>query len=97
MPFGASSRLSRRRVLAAAASLFSIGSAGGLAGDYTRGSDAGGRPAVVGHRGAAGLAPPNTIAGIRRALEHDVDGVELDVPYRHRCVGVNEGVPVWVT
>lgn len=36
-------------------------------------------PAIVGHRGAAGLEPPNTIAGIRRALEYDVDGVELDV------------------
>lgn len=37
------------------------------------------RPKIVGHRGAEGLAPPNTIAGIEAALEVGVDGVELDV------------------
>lgn len=37
------------------------------------------RPVIVGHRGAEGLAPPNTRAAIRRALETGVDGVELDV------------------
>lgn len=36
-------------------------------------------PRIVGHRGAAGLEPPNTVAAIRRALEVGVDGVELDV------------------
>ncbi|PKN22549.1 MAG: glycerophosphodiester phosphodiesterase [Deltaproteobacteria bacterium HGW-Deltaproteobacteria-21] len=34
---------------------------------------------VIGHRGAAGLAPENTLAGIRKALELGVDGIELDV------------------
>jgi glycerophosphoryl diester phosphodiesterase len=33
----------------------------------------------VGHRGAAALAPENTIAGIAAAIEHDVDIVEFDV------------------
>ncbi len=34
---------------------------------------------VIGHRGAAGLAPENTLAAISKALEIGVDGVELDV------------------
>ncbi len=34
---------------------------------------------VVGHRGAAGLAPENTLAGFSRALELNVDALELDV------------------
>lgn len=33
----------------------------------------------VGHRGAATLAPANTIAAVEAALEHEVDFVELDV------------------
>jgi len=37
------------------------------------------RPKIIGHRGAAGLAPPNTVLAIRRALDHDVDGVEIDI------------------
>jgi len=34
---------------------------------------------VVGHRGAAGLEPENTILSFKRALELGVDNVELDV------------------
>jgi glycerophosphoryl diester phosphodiesterase len=33
----------------------------------------------IGHRGAAALAPPNTIAAIEAALEAGVDMVELDI------------------
>jgi glycerophosphoryl diester phosphodiesterase len=33
----------------------------------------------IGHRGAAALAPPNTIAAVEVALAHGVDLVELDV------------------
>ena len=38
---------------------------------------------IIGHRGAAGLEPENTLAAFREAVRLGVDGVELDV----RCVG----------
>ena len=38
-----------------------------------------GRPLWIGHRGAAALAPENTIASLERAVEHGVDVVEIDV------------------
>ena len=34
---------------------------------------------IIGHRGAAGHAPENTLAGFARAVALGVDGVELDV------------------
>lgn len=34
---------------------------------------------VIGHRGAAGLAPENTLAAFRKALDLGVDGLEMDV------------------
>lgn len=34
---------------------------------------------IIGHRGARGLAPENTIKAIEAALIHHVDGVEIDV------------------
>ena len=34
---------------------------------------------IIGHRGARGLVPENTLAGFARAVELGVDGVELDV------------------
>jgi len=36
------------------------------------------RPLRIGHRGACGLAPENTLASFRKALEIGVDGVEFD-------------------
>jgi glycerophosphoryl diester phosphodiesterase len=33
----------------------------------------------IGHRGAAGYAPENTIVSIHAAIAHDVDGIEFDV------------------
>jgi glycerophosphoryl diester phosphodiesterase len=37
------------------------------------------RPAIVGHRGAPGLAPDNTLAGFEAAIAHGADAIELDV------------------
>jgi glycerophosphoryl diester phosphodiesterase len=34
---------------------------------------------IIGHRGAKGLAPENTIAGFKKAIELGVDLIELDV------------------
>lgn len=34
---------------------------------------------IIGHRGARGLAPENTLAGIETALRLGVDGIEFDV------------------
>lgn len=34
---------------------------------------------IIGHRGARGLAPENTLHSFEKALEHHVDEVELDV------------------
>jgi glycerophosphoryl diester phosphodiesterase len=42
-----------------------------------------GRPLRIGHRGAAALAPENTIASLERAVAHDVDVVEIDVLETH--------------
>jgi glycerophosphoryl diester phosphodiesterase len=39
----------------------------------------GGAPLRIGHRGAAALAPENTLESFRAALEHGVDGIEFDV------------------
>ena len=37
------------------------------------------KPLVIGHRGAADLAPENTLAGIQLAIDLGVDAVEFDV------------------
>ena len=34
---------------------------------------------LIGHRGATGLVPENTIPGFKKALEYNVDAIELDV------------------
>lgn len=34
---------------------------------------------IIGHRGARGLAPENTLISLRKAIEHKVDMVEFDV------------------
>lgn len=36
-------------------------------------------PRIIGHRGAAGLAPENTLRSFRTALEYDIDAIEFDV------------------
>ncbi|MDQ3670941.1 MAG: glycerophosphodiester phosphodiesterase [Actinomycetota bacterium] len=42
-----------------------------------------GRPLVIGHRGAAALAPENTLASFRAALAAGVDLIEFDVLSLH--------------
>jgi glycerophosphoryl diester phosphodiesterase len=37
------------------------------------------KPLVIGHRGAAALAPANTLASFERALDAGVDAIEFDV------------------
>jgi glycerophosphoryl diester phosphodiesterase len=49
-----------------------------------------GPPWILGHRGAPREAPENTLAGLRRALELGLDGVEYDV---HACQG---GEPILI-
>lgn len=71
--------ISRRGFLTGAGAVSLGGAVGSVSALYTDEGLPRDRPAVVGHRGAAALAPPNTLAGIRRALEHGVDGVALDV------------------
>jgi glycerophosphoryl diester phosphodiesterase len=34
---------------------------------------------IIGHRGARGLAPENTLASLQKALDHHVDQIEFDV------------------
>lgn len=36
-------------------------------------------PAIIAHRGASALAPENTLAAFRKAMEARADGIELDV------------------
>ncbi|PIZ61470.1 hypothetical protein COY17_04455 [Candidatus Saccharibacteria bacterium CG_4_10_14_0_2_um_filter_52_9] len=43
---------------------------------------------IISHRGARGLAPENTIAGLQKALEHHVDMVEFDLRV------TKDGIPV---
>ncbi len=45
-------------------------------------------PPIIGHRGSAGLAPENTLAGIRRAHEEGATFVEFDVKL------TADGVPI---
>ena len=37
------------------------------------------KPLVIGHRGAKGHAPENTLKSIQKAIELGVDGIEIDV------------------
>ena len=36
-------------------------------------------PLIIGHRGAKGIAPENSLSGFKKAVELGIDGVELDV------------------
>lgn len=43
---------------------------------------------IIGHRGARGLAPENTLASLRKGLEHHLDMIEFDVR------ATKDGIPV---
>ena len=36
-------------------------------------------PLIIGHRGAKGIAPENSLSGFKKAVELGTDAVELDV------------------
>jgi len=65
-------------LLAAILAIFSCSAAGksSLSPDHIQAAN---RIYVIGHRGAAGLAPENTLAAFKKACELEVDAVELDV------------------
>src|SRR2546423_8519224 len=46
------------------------------------------QPLIIGHRGAAAVAPENTIAAFNRAVRDSADGIEFDVRL------ARDGVPV---
>jgi hypothetical protein len=39
----------------------------------------GNKPLIIAHRGASALAPENTLAAFRKAIEDGADGIEFDV------------------
>ncbi len=43
---------------------------------------------IIGHRGARGLAPENTVAGLKKAVGHHVDMIEFDVRVTHDAIPV---------
>jgi glycerophosphoryl diester phosphodiesterase len=43
---------------------------------------------IIGHRGAGGLAPENTLAAIKQGLLHHADEIEIDIRITH------DGVPI---
>ncbi len=49
---------------------------------------------IIGHRGARGLSPENTITSFEKALEHGVDIIELDVRVTKDGVAVVHHDPV---
>lgn len=71
--------VSRRRALIGIGAGASAASIWGVAPLVTGDSAIEDPPRIVGHRGAQGLAPPNTRASVRAALAAGADGVELDV------------------
>ena len=59
-------------------------------------------PQIIAHRGASYLAPENTLAAFRKAMEIGADGVEMDVQktldgglavsYTHLTLPTKQGV-----
>lgn len=74
-----SSGWSRRRTLSVLGGVLATGGTLGSVEYFASASAPTNRPGVIGHRGAGGLEPKNTVASIQRALDLGVDGIELDV------------------
>jgi glycerophosphoryl diester phosphodiesterase len=51
---------------------------------------------IIGHRGARGLAPENTIASLHKALEHHVDKLEFDLRVTKDMVAILHHDPALV-
>jgi len=43
---------------------------------------------IIGHRGARGLAPENTLASLRKAIEYEVDWIEIDARVTDQSIPV---------
>jgi glycerophosphoryl diester phosphodiesterase len=59
--------------------LLIVGGAWGWQAEVAWAAEQPAKPQVIGHRGAAGLLPENTLAAFRKALDLGADGLELDV------------------
>ncbi len=51
-------------------------------------TDGGKKPLIIAHRGASAIAPENTLAAFRRAIDDGAEGIEFDVRL------TKDGVPV---
>ena len=49
---------------------------------------------IIGHRGAAGLAPENTLSSIQAALKHNVNMIELDLRMQNKVVVLAHDKPL---
>lgn len=79
MGLGVAETVSRRRILTSIGGVVTTASVSTGSAIFSTEPLPKNPPTVIGHRGAAGLAPPNTRAAIEKAIEFESDGVELDV------------------
>ncbi|MCU0605335.1 MAG: hypothetical protein MUC33_22055 [Desulfobacterales bacterium] len=76
---GVKRNLAAAALLAAVAFPGLVGSAASQAPAGPAAADPPAKPLVIGHRGAAGLLPENTLAAFRHGCELGIDAIELDV------------------
>lgn len=73
--------VNRRRFLGAMVGVVGGGTIGGLQLNLKDRGTVNDNPLVIGHRGARGVEPDNTIQGIETAYEQGADGVEIDIQH----------------